>query len=129
VAERKTAPFKGLLAVCVVLGTAGTSWTMPSPAKILSAVPSAAGGTVWSRFRACGLKVRREGTWAEQVFQDSAPARTKKGDWIVQVWVDMPRPVETDMVLIWNVRGGKAMAQTGWADRLQNSREIPELTC
>jgi hypothetical protein len=84
---------------------------------------------VWDRLAACGVKVRRENASVEQIYTDSADAGFKKGDLLVILWVDLPLYRGNDMGLSWIVRGGKGIPNSGWADRLQNSREIPEFRC
>lgn len=57
----------------------------------------------------------------------------RKGDVTVQLIGDLPRPAGVpatgvdadsyrDISMIWNIRGGKALPQTGWADNLQNAK-------
>lgn len=104
-----------------------------TPATVLSAVPSATGASVWARIQACGIKVQARSSWVDTALQDASNGSRMKGDVTVQVIADLPKPSGApaigvdaasyrDISMIWQIRAGKAIPQTGWADNLQNAK-------
>lgn len=101
----------------------------PTPEAVLSKITSAGGGSLWARVQACHMKVLPKISHANVMISDSWTADVQKGDIAVELWVMLPPPLNQDVALLWKVRGSVATPQSGWADRIQNSRAISEMRC
>jgi len=120
-----------VLTVALICGSGGKTWAASeaSLAAVLSAQPSATGASLWARVRACGIQIEPGQSHIDRIFSDSVPADLKAGDLAVELWVRMPSPVQGEIALLWTVRQGKAIPQSGWAERIQKTLHIEELHC
>lgn len=96
---------------------------------ILSTQPSAGGGSIWARIKGCGITVRPALSHADDIATDAGAPDLRRGDVAIQLETSMPRPVGADVTLLWAIRAGHAIPQSGWAERIQNDRFIPEMGC
>ena len=120
-----------ILAVVIAMSCASEAIAAdPKPADILARFPSAVPGvSLWERVRRCGFVPTRAGSHVDVIIFDSADGELKKGDVAIQLWTRSPRPIPGETGMLWRVRGKTITPQTGWAERIQNSRAIPELQC
>lgn len=100
----------------------------------LSKISTASGESAKDRMRSCGIRIRPE-SYIEVAATDIPTISAKRGDTIMELEVDLPKPPDFDpttdsdqeyleMLMRWTIHSGKAFPTSGWAQALQK-RPIP----
>ena len=118
------------LAAFVTQADAAATTDWKEVAKVLDAIPSAAGMSVHKRMDKCGIKIVKENSWFETRAVDWPEYGARAGETVLLVMMKMPAAAGQPPSLqqgtraIWLISRGKAMPVNAWATSLQ-SRPVP----
>ena len=98
----------------------------PAVQNALRSIHTVTGHSAWDRMKSCGIKFA-DGSWIETADVDQPQIGARKGDLILEVYLNVP-PIPgddrsgpyTDLVARWIIRNGRPNPESAWAKEIQN---------
>ena len=119
------------LAAFVTQADAAATTDWKEVAKVLDAIPSAAGMSVHKRMDKCGIKIVKENSWFETRAVDWPEYGARAGETVLLIMMKMPSVAGQPPSMqsgntraIWLISRGTTMPVNAWATQLQN-RTVP----
>lgn len=124
-----TVKWPGLVSFSILVAVLASSVSAATPSRdvkaSLSRIKSVAGGSVLARIQACGITFAA-GSDAETATSDYPDLPARKGDLILDVYINVPRLADQNpdayrgLLARWVISHGVAHPISGWAQWLQD---------